>query len=52
MRGLLPAHVRIKASGGIRTADAAVALIDAGADRLGTSSGVEIMQQLDVHAVA
>ena len=52
MRDLLPAHVRIKASGGIRTADAAAALIDAGADRLGTSSGVEIMQQLDVHAVA
>jgi deoxyribose-phosphate aldolase len=52
MRGHLPADVRIKASGGIRTAEAAVALLDAGAVRLGTSSGIAIMQQLDVHAVA
>lgn len=52
MRRHLPERVRIKASGGIRTAAAAVALLEAGADRLGTSSGVAIMQQLDVHAVA
>jgi len=40
----LPAHVKIKASGGIRTYDFAKQLIEAGATRLGCSSGVAIMQ--------
>ncbi len=44
MRELLPSNVGIKASGGIKTADQAIALIKAGADRIGTSSGVEIMK--------
>jgi deoxyribose-phosphate aldolase len=35
----------IKASGGIKTAVQALAMIDAGADRLGTSASVEIMEQ-------
>jgi deoxyribose-phosphate aldolase len=35
----------IKASGGIRTVEQAVALIEAGATRLGTSRGVELMAQ-------
>jgi deoxyribose-phosphate aldolase len=52
MRRALPGRVAIKASGGIRTAADAVALLDAGATRLGTSAGAEIVQQLDVHAVA
>lgn len=34
---------RIKASGGIRTREQALALIDAGALRIGTSSGVQIV---------
>ncbi len=38
--------VGIKASGGIRTLEQAIALIDAGATRLGTSRGVEIMAEL------
>lgn len=38
-------RVGIKASGGIGTADWAIALIEAGATRLGTSRGVEILQQ-------
>lgn len=38
-------RVGIKASGGIRTFDQALALIEAGADRLGTSRGVELIQQ-------
>ena len=42
----------VKASGGIRTASDAAELLDAGADRLGTSAGAEIVKQLDVHAVA
>jgi deoxyribose-phosphate aldolase len=38
---------RIKAAGGIRTAQQALALLQAGADRLGTSAGVQIMQELN-----
>ena len=44
MRMHLPAGVRIKASGGIRTAVLAQQLIDAGADRLGCSASVEIVK--------
>jgi deoxyribose-phosphate aldolase len=43
MKTNLPATVKIKASGGIRTYDFAVNLIKAGADRLGCSSSVEIV---------
>ncbi|AKQ47407.1 deoxyribose-phosphate aldolase [Rufibacter radiotolerans] len=43
MRSTLPAHIRIKASGGIKTKDAALALVKAGADRIGTSSGVSLL---------
>jgi deoxyribose-phosphate aldolase len=38
--------IGVKASGGIRTAADAKAMIDAGADRLGTSSGVKIIREL------
>ena len=44
IRRHLPDSVRIKASGGIRSYDFAKQLIDAGADRLGCSSGVAIME--------
>lgn len=43
MRSMLPPNVLIKASGGIRTREQAIALIDAGATRIGTSSGVAIV---------
>lgn len=43
MRSVLPTEVRIKASGGIKTREQAIALIEAGADRIGTSSGVAIV---------
>ncbi len=43
MRRILPPSVKIKASGGIRTLEQAIALIKAGADRLGCSRGVEIV---------
>lgn len=39
MRSVVPATVGIKASGGIKTYEQAIQLIEAGADRLGTSSG-------------
>ena len=42
MRQHLPETIKIKASGGIRTYDFARQLIEAGADRLGSSAGVEI----------
>ena len=38
-------RVKVKASGGIRDLDAAVAMIDAGAERIGTSNGVAIAIQ-------
>ena len=43
MRASLSDHVGIKASGGISTREAAEAFVKAGADRLGTSSGVKII---------
>ena len=48
MRELLPSHVGIKASGGIRSLADAQALIQAGADRLGTSAGLSLMKGLAV----
>lgn len=45
MKKSLPSHVGIKASGGIKTAAQARAMIDAGASRIGTSSGVKILEQ-------
>ncbi len=38
MRRVLPPPVKVKASGGIRTVEAAWAFIEAGADRIGTST--------------
>ncbi|MHC4076054.1 MAG: deoxyribose-phosphate aldolase [Planctomycetota bacterium] len=38
---------KVKASGGIRTAGQALAMLAAGADRIGTSSGVEIIRQFE-----
>jgi deoxyribose-phosphate aldolase len=40
------APIRVKASGGIRDAATATAMIEAGAARLGTSSGVAILREL------
>lgn len=44
MRQHAPSNVGIKASGGIRDLTALEAMVKAGADRIGTSSGVEIMK--------
>ncbi|MEJ5246021.1 MAG: deoxyribose-phosphate aldolase [Bacteroidota bacterium] len=43
MRKYCDPRVKIKASGGIKTVDFALKLIEAGAERIGTSSGVELM---------
>ena len=47
MRKALPSAVRIKAWGGIRTYEDAVAMIRAGADRIGTSSGIRITEAVN-----
>ncbi|MBS3909934.1 MAG: deoxyribose-phosphate aldolase [Actinobacteria bacterium] len=45
IRSNVPFDMGIKASAGIKTADQAVALLNAGAGRIGTSSGVKIMEE-------
>jgi len=45
IRAITRGQVGIKASGGIRTMESAIALIDAGATRLGTSYGLRLMQE-------
>ncbi|GAB3305212.1 2-deoxyribose-5-phosphate aldolase [Hymenobacter tenuis] len=44
MRRSLPGGIRIKASGGIRTRTAALALIAAGADRIGSSNSLALLE--------
>jgi deoxyribose-phosphate aldolase len=44
MKKILPATVGIKASGGVKTLEQAQAMIEAGANRIGTSSGVSILE--------
>lgn len=39
-----PYGLKVKASGGIRDKETAIAMLNAGAERLGTSSGVKIVQ--------
>jgi deoxyribose-phosphate aldolase len=46
LRGVAGDRAQIKASGGIRTAAAANAMIDAGASRIGASSSVAIVREL------
>ena len=47
LKSIVGDEIGIKASGGIRTLKNVVAFLDAGATRIGTSSGVEIMNELD-----
>lgn len=46
MRATVGPEIGVKASGGIRSAEAALAMIDAGANRLGTSSTAAILADL------
>jgi len=43
MHDTVAPDLKVKASGGIRTLDEALAMIDAGASRLGTSAGVALV---------
>ncbi|MGF1541532.1 MAG: deoxyribose-phosphate aldolase [Pleurocapsa sp.] len=45
LREITKGQIGIKASGGIRTLEQAIALIEAGATRLGTSCGIDLMRQ-------
>ncbi len=38
-------HCKVKAAGGIRTAAQAIEMLEAGAERIGTSSGIQIIEQ-------
>lgn len=46
MREHVDARVKVKAAGGIRTADAFLAMVAAGAERIGCSASVTIMEEL------
>jgi deoxyribose-phosphate aldolase len=39
--------VKVKAAGGVSSWEAAKAMIEAGADRIGTSSGIAIMEEMN-----
>jgi deoxyribose-phosphate aldolase len=43
LRTLAPEHMKIKAAGGIKTLAEAKALLEAGADRIGTSASMQII---------
>lgn len=43
LKRVLPAHVKIKAAGGIRSAADATSMITSGADRIGTSNSIAIV---------
>lgn len=45
MKQVVGQSMGVKASGGIKTLEIALQMIEAGADRLGTSSGVEILKE-------
>jgi deoxyribose-phosphate aldolase len=46
MKQTVGPHVKVKAAGGIRNSDDFLAMIAAGADRIGTSSGIKIINAL------
>jgi len=50
MRSTVGTRAGVKASGGIRSARDAMAMIEAGATRLGTSSGVSIVEEMQENA--
>ncbi|NSW52062.1 MAG: deoxyribose-phosphate aldolase [Anaerolineae bacterium] len=46
MKSVVGDQVKIKASGGIRSLSAFTAMVEAGAERIGTSSGIKILEEL------
>ena len=47
MKASIKDNMQVKASGGIKTKDDFLKMIEAGATRIGTSNGVKIMEELD-----
>lgn len=47
MKNTVGSEMKVKASGGIRSARTAVTMLEAGADRIGTSSGINIVDNWD-----
>lgn len=50
MRGVVGLNIGVKAAGGIRTAAHLLEMVDAGANRIGTSASVQIVQELGAPA--
>lgn len=46
MKSVVGDAVKVKAAGGIRDLETALAMVEAGAERLGTSAGVEIVREM------
>jgi len=46
MKSIVGDKIKVKAAGGVRTLDEALAMIDAGASRIGTSAGPKIIEEL------
>jgi len=46
MRGVVGLKIGVKAAGGIRTAAQLLEMVDAGANRIGTSAGVQIVEEM------
>ena len=47
MKSMVGNNIKVKAAGGIRDLKALLEMVEAGAERIGTSAGVEIMKELD-----
>lgn len=45
MKSCVGDKIKVKAAGGVRTAEQALAMIEAGADRIGTSCGITIVEE-------
>jgi deoxyribose-phosphate aldolase len=52
MRATVGPDIGVKAAGGIRDLDTALAMLSAGASRIGTSSGIEILDAFDTRSGA
>jgi deoxyribose-phosphate aldolase len=45
MKGIVRDKIRVKAAGGIRSLETVLAMIDAGAERIGASASAAIMEE-------
>jgi deoxyribose-phosphate aldolase len=52
MRKSSPPHVKLKAAGGVRTLDQAIAVVDLGCDRFGASKTAEMLDELKARLAA